>query len=189
MGVDVDGIGFGITPAYAGKSAFSLLMTGQPKDHPRVCGEKKKGRDQAASNSGSPPRMRGKAPPESGMGLRAGITPAYAGKSSFRRWPSSSSRDHPRVCGEKCCCRSHTSPAWGSPPRMRGKVLRTRQAACEVGITPAYAGKSGKRRRRKTLFWDHPRVCGEKHEAPHTSQLFSGSPPRMRGKVLRHPAC
>ena len=51
---------FGITPAYAGKSAG--LAPGQPRagDHPRVCGEK--WHDFVSSNTrlGSPPRMRGK---------------------------------------------------------------------------------------------------------------------------------
>ena len=30
----------GITPAYAGKSDFSVFWAVYPKDHPRICGEK-----------------------------------------------------------------------------------------------------------------------------------------------------
>ena len=30
----------GITPAYAGKSDFFVFRRIEPKDHPRVCGEK-----------------------------------------------------------------------------------------------------------------------------------------------------
>ena len=52
----------GITPAYAGKS----IQRGRPdhasRDHPRVCGEKKCRGRARHSESGSPPRMRGKAP-------------------------------------------------------------------------------------------------------------------------------
>ena len=69
-----------ITPAYAGKR---LGETSRPlivEDHPRVCGEKINALAPAAADTGSPPRMRGKAAirfrPPGGLG----ITPAYAGK-------------------------------------------------------------------------------------------------------------
>ena len=32
------------------------------------------------------------------------------------------------------------------------------------------------------LFWDHPRVCGEKVYHVYTEDELPGSPPRMRGK-------
>ena len=32
--------------------------------------------------------------------------------------------------------------------------------------------------------WDHPRVCGEKATEDQLTAALSGSPPRMRGKVL-----
>ena len=69
-----------ITPAYAGKSkriAPSSVLFG---DHPRVCGEKTTGFSSTTGFSGSPPRMRGKGVPGFLPVLRAGITPAYAGK-------------------------------------------------------------------------------------------------------------
>ena len=49
-------------------------------------------------------------------------------------------------------------------------------------ITPAYAGKSWKCGPTCTLFWDHPRVCGEKYQAGEAARQSQGSPPRMRGK-------
>ena len=55
-------IGGGITPAYAGKSAFSPSIWYNPKDHPRLCGEKFWWSSQKYSYQG--------------------ITPAYAGKRS-----------------------------------------------------------------------------------------------------------
>ena len=51
---------------------------------------------------GSPPRMRGKVSLEDVLYRDRGITPAYAGKSSSNLSMFNSSRDHPRVCGEKC---------------------------------------------------------------------------------------
>ena len=49
-----------ITPAYAGKSSCSAYCGRGRKDHPRVCGEKRKCAAQHIRTLGSPPRMRGK---------------------------------------------------------------------------------------------------------------------------------
>ena len=51
-------------------------------------------------------------------------------------------RDHPRVCGEKFDMLPLEIRQKGSPPRMRGKVGHGLAPKFEVGITPAYAGKS-----------------------------------------------
>ena len=72
----------------------------------------------------------------------------------------------------------------GSPPRMRGKGHRIPLRHPLQGITPAYAGKSSACRRTLSAGWDHPRICGEKAEMGGFIPRFSGSPPRMRGKVL-----
>ena len=50
-----------------------------------------------------------------------GITPAYAGKSSFVPALDGISQDHPRVCGEKGTAMPTEAVTMGSPPRMRGK--------------------------------------------------------------------
>ena len=112
----------GITPACAGKSMVR--------------------RSDSRRSQGSPPRMRGKGCIDVQAVHAPGITPAYAGKSLrsmlllYLHW------DHPRVCGEKrgrVCGLCHRE---GSPPRMRGKGLCKGFHLCDVGITPAYAGKS-----------------------------------------------
>ena len=71
----------GITPAYAGKSAWLFPVKSKIK--------------------GSPPPMRGKVsffrhPPR-----HQGITPAYAGKSFLACTDITERMDHPRLCGEK----------------------------------------------------------------------------------------
>ena len=154
----------GITPAYAGKSSVRVEAGSYTWDHPRVCGEKTFTSLPQGGDSGSPPRMRGKA--HHGLGLRQGhgITPAYAGKSSLGFDIGEHHRDHPRVCGEK---RNWPRPGpcpSGSPPRMRGKA------------TTAQAFPTAER--------DHPRVCGEKRGMQISTPFFQGSPPRMRGKAL-----
>ena len=74
--------------------------------------------------------------------IKQRITPAYAGKRAELPFAPVRSRDYPRVCGEK---RKDTLDYYypqGSPPRMRGKVIRCEELARVVGITPACAGKS-----------------------------------------------
>ena len=151
-----------ITPAYAGKSkriAPSSVLFG---DHPRVCGEKSFAADPGRSAWGSPPRMRGKDVSHCELLPRAGITPAYAGKSTKQEKHRDKARDHPRVCGEKSHCVLSLYVVLGSPPRMRGKATRQRPGVRRRRITPAYAGKSPPSGGFPPLSQDHPRVCGEK---------------------------
>ena len=68
---------------------------------------------------------------------------------------------------------------------MRGKVLQTAGILYDDRITPAYAGKRTARFIRKTPFWDHPRLCGEKYEKSPPVDSMKGSPPPMRGKVYK----
>ena len=179
----------GITPAYAGKSHLRKPYCELPRDHPRVCGEK-------ASNSpirdflmGSPPRMRGKVSELRSQNEAAGITPAYAGKSRARRTASSTSWDHPRVCGEKFLAPWPLPMMLGSPPRMRGKGPDPAGCSTHTGITPAYAGKSMGEGFLQARKGDHPRVCGEKPFLFYGGSSDSGSSPRVRGKVFGRVRC
>ena len=174
-----------ITPAYAGKSlALASLMLCH-RDHPRVCGEKNACWGVPQTPLGSPPRMRGKEACQRPRHRPGGITPAYAGKSTTAGRGRMPFRDHPRVCGEKFNGMTDDELQEGSPPRMRGKVRRSKCIILCYGITPAYAGK-----RKNTTFKmdggrDHPRVCGEKPFMVWLWVSMLGSPPRMRGKVYK----
>ena len=126
--------------------------------------------------------MRGKVPtfhPPSGA---VGITPAYAGKRRAALVRNAVHWDHPRVCGEKLSDLFFCSIHSGSPPRMRGKEVKTLLHFNRVGITPAYAGKSRQALPAVLQTGDHPRVCGEKSGVAIRTSAFRGSPPRMRGK-------
>ena len=116
--------------------------------------------------------------------LRFWITPAYAGKSCRAVSLKPSSRDHPRVCGEKFALRNMMNVNQGSSPRMRGKGGRTGSSGRYTGITPACAGKSGTRLHQQAPERDHPRVCGEKSCFGYSGFRAWGSPPRVRGKAL-----
>ena len=153
----------GITPACAGKSRRLYRAIGCSK--------------------GSPPRMRGKVLHQRPELCSHGITPAYAGKRGHRRFGPGTIRDHPRVCGEKGCCKFSSRNHSGSPPRVRGKVSGNGRRFHRHGITPACAGKRMVFAGRKSRTWDHPRVCGEKVSSTSPIKCLKGSPPRMRGKV------
>ena len=131
-----------ITPACAGKSKMVKCWCLTHWDHPRVCGEKVERRTEEADAEGSPPRVRGKV---LGWHLRrrpSGITPACAGKSLTPKRLTTSTRDHPRVCGEKGSMGASTIKSKGSPPRVRGKEEPGVPHRRGLGITPACAGKS-----------------------------------------------
>ena len=49
-------------------------------------------------------------------------------------------------------------------------------------ITPAYAGKRRSDWIIRSIYWDHPRACGEKTEEQKERAEYLGSPPRVRGK-------
>ena len=153
----------GITPAYAGKSHLIEFFLINIRDHPRLCGEKCKREACYTCYTGSPPPMRGKDLLESVAFLTAGITPAYAGKSSSCCRTRFLGRDHPRLCGEK------------DLDRWEDKLDR--------GITPAYAGKRSACSQCRLYIQDHPRLCGEKFLQDITGNVLRGSPPPMRGKV------
>ena len=152
------------------------------QDHPRLCGEKCRGRGRGDSIRGSPPPMRGKGDNPLRQGALSRITPAYAGKSVAQNAIQLLKRDHPRLCGEKYLGSMIRDPTVGSPPPMRGKVSWQYDPGSDRRITPAYAGKSCSRWSRCTGIWDHPRLCGEKVYFNDVFIFHAGSPPPMRGK-------
>ena len=175
----------GITPACAGKRHCPRFRPGKTRDHPRVCGEKSSLMQMDVGPLGSPPRMRGKGLVGFELDIRIRITPACAGKSLSPAPEKALPGDHPRMCGEKFNCNPGSPQHWGSPPHMRGKAKIFRRWSAEMGITPAYAGKSARILKRRTEKRDHPRVCGEKAVCSAVARQRLGSPPRMRGKVPR----
>ena len=111
-----------ITPAYAGKSIPTTAGHIQMEDHPRLCGEKYNRTLFVWFYTGSPPPMRGKGTVRGKSTRPWRITPAYAGKSTWKCMPFVTSQDHPRLCGEKHMEVYAICDITGSPPPMRGKV-------------------------------------------------------------------
>ena len=116
----------------------------------------------------------------------AGITPAYAGKSSSLPQNGQGFRDHPRLCGEKRPACTLIQRHRGSPPPMRGKEVQRWTKSTGKRITPAYAGKSVRSQVLPDAVRDHPRLCGEKLLVQGFPPYRLGSPPPMRGKDHLH---
>ena len=114
--------------------------------------------------------------------FQAGITPACAGKTHNSALYSLSVQDHPRVCGENLWAELEVYIGRGSPPRVRGKRTHRVYYLTKDRITPACAGKTPLRQRKRPSRKDHPRVCGENFPTVPSLAVSSGSPPRVRGK-------
>src|SRR5690625_7210459 len=67
---------------------------------------------------------------------------------------------------------------------MRERHQKIMALDLEIGITPAYAGKTLFPNFETMCIWDHPRVCG-KDVGPLCFCLgVPGSPPRMRERLI-----
>ena len=91
----------GITPACAGTSRVCESFYFCREDHPRVCGDKRTQTQRQRDRRGSPPRVRGQVTERGGAPVVFRITPACAGTSPLSHYRRITSRDHPRVCGDK----------------------------------------------------------------------------------------
>lgn len=89
----------------------------------------------------------------------------------------------PRTGGEKLGQTWGERGIQGSPPRRRGKGVRSGVHRCCRWITPAQAGKSSAARGCGKAHLDHPRMGGEKSISIRFAQDTAGSPPHRRGKV------
>ena len=165
-----------------GKGNPSPISHSQKRITPAYAGKSPSARFRVHIDLGSPPRMRGKVDCIRSCIWIPRITPAYAGKRQPPKRCTASTRDHPRVCGEKENSMTLKDYHKGSPPRMRGKGSRRYGQQWSAGITPAYAGKSASCTQSRLYRWDHPRVCGEKKRSKRQHRNTAGSPPRMRGK-------
>ena len=90
----------GITPADAGKTCVPPYKECKKWDHPRGCGENRRGGECVCGFGGSPPRMRGKLLLAVKRERYMRITPADAGKTGSSRSQAMTQMDHPRGCGE-----------------------------------------------------------------------------------------
>ena len=160
-GIPIVLVRLGIIPACAGNTTQQAACLHSTRDHPRVCGEHNPSCRCRCSAQGSSPRVRGTPISFFLMRYSRGIIPACAGNTSSGRLSRSTSRDHPRVCGEHVEPTDPATRMLGSSPRVRGTLPELARARRGGGIIPACAGNTLGARLRLASRWDHPRVCGE----------------------------
>ena len=172
----------GLIPAWAGKTAACTRRRGGIRAHPRVGGENLSAKDASGRPLGSSPRGRGKRS-RSGSNLAwQGLIPAWAGKTTPRLPPARRVWAHPRVGGENALLKNGAYTGNGSSPRGRGKLAGTGALTEDLGLIPAWAGKTARSPWAHPARQAHPRVGGENSvDDPHSRMCF-GSSPRGRGK-------
>ena len=144
-------ISVGITPAYAGNTMYPAFPPYLRRDHPRIRGEHSKMILKIFDVLGSPPHTRGTRLRHFIRRLSHRITPAYAGNTSLYIPCHLLHWDHPRIRGEHHCQAYPESSFEGSPPHTRGTPFTLLSPQNHSGITPAYAGNTVKRSRRKAI--------------------------------------
>ena len=137
----------GIIPARAGSRTRTATPSCPTRDHPRACGEQLAGGIAALTRLGSSPRVRG-----AGQGAKAprhllGIIPARAGSRRSAVTSATSSRDHPRACGEQGLSLPRIARQKGSSPRVWGAADGRLVRSVIGGIIPARAGSRTRRSR------------------------------------------
>ena len=173
-----------IIPAYAGSTPLRPPPSFPPRDHPRIRGEHQTIRKIAAELRGSSPHTRG----ARALLVRAvrptGIIPAYAGSTRRVDGGLGAVQDHPRIRGEHKRAFKNARIVVGSSPHTRGAPWRKCSNFRTSRIIPAYAGSTGRRRRRVRSGRDHPRIRGE-HQRPQVlDHGLGGSSPHTRGAHL-----
>ena len=133
------------------------------------------------ANTGSSPRVRGILEDRLGFRRRGRIIPACAGNTWQGQPQTTTSQDHPRVCGEywRALCPLLALP--GSSPRVRGIRDAHGIAVAGAGIIPSCAGNTRSPHWRRKSRADHPRVCGEYLLRTMWDRRNWGSSPRVRG--------
>ena len=189
-------------PACAGNAPPSPRATPALPVHPRVCGERSRGRWSGCQNYGSSPRVRGTPPPCSLRSFFLRFIPACAGNApgvsdwrstvagssprvrGTRYFPLASGENvavHPRVCGERRWRGEAAARDTGSSPRVRGTLAHRGRLAPVRRFIPACAGNATRWSRCGGLAAVHPRVCGERIACIAVAGTSIGSSPRVRG--------
>ena len=138
---------------------------------------------------GSSPRGRGKQRRRPRRPQRAGLIPAWAGKTETSRSSGPGIWAHPRVGGENPSSERLEARGAGSSPRGRGKHLACVEDDFIVRLIPAWAGKTARRADHRSRRPAHPRVGGENGVEPPDVCEGHGSSPRGRGKHEVRLAC
>ena len=170
-----------IIPARAGFTRRRRRPSSASADHPRSRGVYRRRRRPQAGRQGSSPLARGLPFRRLCFVRTFGIIPARAGFTAPRARRARRDPDHPRSRGVYRASPTLSQPSRGSSPLARGLPRRRRQRPRPRGIIPARAGFTGRRRRGRGSWWDHPRSRGGYGAALWARVARAGSSPLARG--------
>ena len=132
---------------------------------------------------GSSPRLRGTLGLLEWVVLIVGIIPALAGNTPVAHSWSSSTRDHPRACGEHRRPARLSADQQGSSPRLRGTQTARVGDRRELGIIPALAGNTaGDALSNAREAGSSPRLRGT-HRQGNNKQAAPGIIPALAGNT------
>ena len=152
--------GRGIIPARAGFTLVSACRSGVSGDHPRSRGVHGGGWGDGVAGLGSSPLARGSLlHREVGRSVDR-IIPARAGFTRQLRPGGPLGSDHPRSRGVHDIVPSGLTRSHGSSPLARGSLLAADASTLRIGIIPARAGFTRRRRSPPADGRDHPRSRG-----------------------------
>ena len=173
-----------IIPARAGQTCRGVACICIEPDHPRACGANVSAMDLLRFALGSSPRVRGKRSWRRSTPIAPRIIPARAGQTSGHPAWSVPGTDHPRACGANASGPNGPVGAFGSSPRVRGKLVVFVAFCFTCRIIPARAGQTLGRSLENNSKPDHPRACGANSNPAAPKKRNGGSSPRVRGKRL-----
>ena len=134
------------------------------------------------STVGSPPRVRSRRIRVHQLVGLVGITSACAEQTRRSSNRPTVAWDHLRVCGADWQELQQLGLDWGSPPRVRSRLLLPLYSPINRGITSACAEQTSGLRSAWTSGRDHLRVCGADTFALMIVPPMVGSPPRVRSR-------
>ncbi len=175
-----------ISPACAGNTRASRILSRAATDQPRVRGEHRSGARARRAQHGSAPRARGTPCVHDSGEFMIRISPACAGNTSSTTSRSRWRTDQPRVRGEHRPGDVHVAPDAGSAPRARGTPRGSVAARGATRISPACAGNTAAACPCWPSVPDQPRVRGEHMRRIWRCDSVCGSAPRARGTQHIH---
>ena len=140
----------GITPAHAGTTLMVGIVLPATQDHPRSRGDNDNHDAILKPVEGSPPLTRGQPRVKTAVITGTRITPAHAGTTSEMTGGITTTEDHPRSRGDNLLRDANKQMKTGSPPLTRGQPIQVYTIAVSRGITPAHAGTTPSRSRRRS---------------------------------------
>ena len=135
------------------------------------------------SGEGSPPRVRSRLTTSTDLINLGGITSACAEQTMILSPAMCWSWDHLRVCGADTGRTCPGFPRWGSPPRVRSRLVHEVVSLGNSGITSACAEQTIWPNVSSCPSPDHLRVCGADTDTAEWAKGKVGSPPRVRSRL------